>query len=78
MCSAGSELPDGVWEDVLAGLREIEEEIGTVLGDPSNPLLLSVRSGAEVGPLVGKVVARRGMRRRFKLRSTEDCCISQF
>jgi len=43
-----STLPAGVWEDVIAGLKEVEQEMGTKLGDPSNPLLLSVRSGAAV------------------------------
>jgi phosphoenolpyruvate synthase/pyruvate phosphate dikinase len=44
----GSKLPDGVWEEVLAGLAEVEGEMGTKLGDATNPLLLSVRSGAAV------------------------------
>ena len=47
--STGSKLPSGVWEDVLQGLGEIEAEMGAKLGEESNPLLLSVRSGAAVG-----------------------------
>ncbi|GLC41497.1 hypothetical protein PLESTB_001005100 [Pleodorina starrii] len=44
----GRTLPDGCWEEVLAGLRTVEAEMGCRLGDASAPLLLSVRSGAAV------------------------------
>ena len=40
-------LPDGLWEEVLEALRDVEKDIGKKLGDPSNPLLVSVRSGAK-------------------------------
>jgi len=43
---AGGKLPDGVWEDVLASLAEVEASYGCKFGDPNDPLLLSVRSGA--------------------------------
>ena len=43
----GSALPDGLWEQVLAGLRDVEAQTGKGFGDPSNPLLVSVRSGAK-------------------------------
>src|SRR2546423_3902390 len=39
-------FPDGMWEQVVAGLRRIEEQTGKGFGDPANPLLVSVRSGA--------------------------------
>jgi len=42
------QLPAGCWEDVLAGLRTVEAEMGCGLGDAANPLLLSVRSGAAI------------------------------
>ncbi len=45
--AAGEELPDGLWEDVLEAIREIERETGKGFGDPANPLLVSVRSGAK-------------------------------
>lgn len=48
----GMKLPEGLWEEVLEGLRTVEEDMGAVLGDPSNPLLLSVRSGAAVSCLL--------------------------
>jgi pyruvate,orthophosphate dikinase len=40
--------PDGLKEEIEAGLTGIEEVMGAKFGDSSNPLLLSVRSGARV------------------------------
>jgi pyruvate,orthophosphate dikinase len=40
------QFPDGLWEQVLEALREVERELGRTFGDPKNPLLVSVRSGA--------------------------------
>jgi len=42
----GNEFPDGMWDQVLEALREVERETGKKFGDKKNPLLLSVRSGA--------------------------------
>jgi pyruvate,orthophosphate dikinase len=39
-------FPDGMWEQVKEGLLKIEEKVGKKFGDPKNPLLVSVRSGA--------------------------------
>ena len=44
---AGGEFPEGMWEQVLAALAEVEQQTGKKFGDPSNPLLVSVRSGAK-------------------------------
>jgi pyruvate,orthophosphate dikinase len=44
---AGERLPDGLWDDVLAAVREVEMRAGKGFGDPANPLLVSVRSGAK-------------------------------
>ncbi|KAJ8565912.1 hypothetical protein K7X08_008488 [Anisodus acutangulus] len=41
-------LPQGLWEDILEGLEAVEKNMGAFLGDPSKPLLLSVRSGAAI------------------------------
>ncbi|MFB6278758.1 MAG: pyruvate, phosphate dikinase [Salinibacter sp.] len=38
--------PDGMVDQVQEGLQHIEEAMGRRFGDPENPLLLSVRSGA--------------------------------
>ena len=40
-------LPDGLWEDVIAALADVEKDMGKKLGDAANPLLVSVRSGAK-------------------------------
>jgi pyruvate,orthophosphate dikinase len=39
-------FPEGMWEQVKDGLTKIEEKVGKKFGDPKNPLLVSVRSGA--------------------------------
>src|SRR6195256_6905574 len=39
-------FPEGLWEQVKEGLQRIEEKVGKKFGDPKNPLLVSVRSGA--------------------------------
>ena len=39
--------PQGMWEQVLANLKKIEKAMGMKFGDPANPLLVSVRSGAK-------------------------------
>jgi len=44
---AGERLPDGLWDDVLEAVKEVEAETGKGFGDPANPLLVSVRSGAK-------------------------------
>ena len=43
---AGKELPEGLWDDVVAHMKGLEQETGKGFGDPENPLLVSVRSGA--------------------------------
>jgi len=40
------EFPEGMWEQTLKAMKEIEASTGKKFGDPSNPLLVSVRSGA--------------------------------
>ena len=44
--AAGKELPPGLWDDVVAHMKSLEEQTGKGFGDPDNPLLVSVRSGA--------------------------------
>jgi pyruvate,orthophosphate dikinase len=43
---AGKQLPPGLWDDVVAHMKELEQQTGKGFGDPENPLLVSVRSGA--------------------------------
>ncbi|MEZ0240480.1 MAG: pyruvate, phosphate dikinase, partial [Chloroflexota bacterium] len=45
--AAGEKLPEGLWDDVLEAMREIERKSGKGFGDTANPLLVSVRSGAK-------------------------------
>jgi pyruvate, orthophosphate dikinase len=40
--------PEGLTEEVAAHLELLEERMGRCLGDPADPLLVSVRSGAEI------------------------------
>ena len=42
------QYPAGLWEEVLENLKRVEAAMGSRFGDPGNPLLLSVRSGARV------------------------------
>ena len=42
----GKNFPEGMWEQVIEGLRSLEAKTGKKFGDPENPLLVSVRSGA--------------------------------
>ncbi len=44
----GKTYPEGLREEVEAALKEVGEKAGGVFGDPENPLLVSVRSGARV------------------------------
>src|SRR3954468_3098784 len=44
--NAGRTFPEGLDEQVAAALQRLEERAGKALGDPRNPLLVSVRSGA--------------------------------
>jgi pyruvate,orthophosphate dikinase len=46
--AAGGELPDGLGEEVDEHLASLEEKTGKRFGDPRDPLLVSVRSGAAV------------------------------
>jgi pyruvate,orthophosphate dikinase len=44
--TTGRQFPPGMWEQVREALATVERELGRTLGDPANPLLVSVRSGA--------------------------------
>lgn len=44
----GESFPDALKADVAAGIAHIEAHTGMKFGDPANPLLVSVRSGARV------------------------------
>src|SRR5229473_7141372 len=44
--AAGKKLPPGLWDQVEKDLAVVEKATGKKFGDPKNPLLVSVRSGA--------------------------------
>jgi len=45
--SAGEKFPEGLWEQVLDALAEVERLSGKKFGGSENPLLVSCRSGAK-------------------------------
>src|SRR3954447_14699243 len=45
--SASGNMPDGLMEQVRDALADVEQQTGKKFGDASNPLLVSVRSGAK-------------------------------
>ncbi|KAJ4786379.1 hypothetical protein LUZ62_037625 [Rhynchospora pubera] len=45
---SGYKMPAGLWDEILEGLDWVQKDMGKRLGDPENPLLVSVRSGAAV------------------------------
>src|SRR5215203_5388850 len=45
---SGDQFPDGMWEQSLEALKVVEQRAGKGFGDPKNPLLVSVRSGARI------------------------------
>jgi len=45
--SAGGKFPEGLWEQILSAMKQVEQAAGKTFGDPGNPLLVSCRSGAK-------------------------------
>ncbi len=41
-------FPEGLWREIEENIKALEKETGKKFGDPENPLLVSVRSGAPV------------------------------
>ncbi len=41
-------FPDGLMESIRAAMKQVEKDTGKGFGDPKNPLLVSVRSGAKM------------------------------
>jgi pyruvate, orthophosphate dikinase len=46
--ASGKQLPDGLEQEIDAHLHGLEQRAGKRFGDPDNPLLVSVRSGAAI------------------------------
>jgi pyruvate,orthophosphate dikinase len=45
---AGKQFPEGMWDQVLEAMKTVEKQTGKKFGDPTDPLLVSCRSGARV------------------------------
>ncbi len=45
--SSGAQFPEGMWNQVLSALKKVESSTGKEFGSITNPLLVSVRSGAK-------------------------------
>jgi pyruvate, orthophosphate dikinase len=45
--TAGERFPEGMWNQVLSALKKVETAAGKEFGSSTNPLLVSVRSGAK-------------------------------
>jgi pyruvate,orthophosphate dikinase len=45
--AGGNKFPDGMWDQMQAGLKKVEAKAGKKFGDAKNPLLVSCRSGAK-------------------------------
>ena len=45
--SGKSQFPEGMWNQVISALKKVENSTGKEFGSISNPLLVSVRSGAK-------------------------------
>lgn len=45
--AAGEKFPPGLEEEIQQAVKDLEERVGKRFGDPENPLLVSVRSGAK-------------------------------
>ncbi len=45
---SGGKFPEGMWEQVLDYMQDLNKKTGKTFGDDANPLLVSVRSGARV------------------------------
>ncbi len=65
--SATGEFPEGLMEQVGEALADVERQTGKRFGDPSNPLLLSVRSGAKFSmPGMMDTVLNLGLNRQTR------------
>jgi pyruvate,orthophosphate dikinase len=62
---AGKKFPAGFEEEIYAKIKVLEEKTGKKFGDPENPLLVSVRSGAPVSmPGMMDTVLNLGLNRQ--------------
>ena len=67
-------FPDGMWSQCKSALKAVEHKTGKRFGDPAQPLLVSVRSGARVSMpgMMDTVPAHAVGARAVKVTSPED------
>src|SRR5918999_505440 len=46
--AGGQQFPTGLWKSIQENIRHVESTMGRSFGSLTNPLLVSVRSGAEI------------------------------
>jgi len=46
--ACGESFPEGLWEQIIPAIADVEKASGKKFGDAENPLLVSVRSGAKI------------------------------
>ena len=58
----GNKMPEGLMEEVKTALKDVENQTGKKFGDKTNPLLVSVRSGARLSmPGMMETILNLGM-----------------
>ena len=45
--ASNNEFPEGMWDQMMTALDQVEKQADKKFGDPKNPLLVSCRSGAK-------------------------------
>ena len=80
----GNKMPEGLMDEVKAALKEVEAQKGQKFGDPVNPLLVSVRSGARVSmPGMMETILNLGLNDQtveamIKLTNNERFCYDSY
>ncbi|MHA1340192.1 MAG: pyruvate, phosphate dikinase [Promethearchaeota archaeon] len=65
--------PEGLKEQVIEAIKKLEEKSGRKFGDPQNPLLVSVRSGAPISmPGMMDTVLNLGMNKKVAEKMAES------
>ena len=80
----GNKMPEGLMDEVKVALKEVEAQKGQKFGDASNPLLVSVRSGARVSmPGMMETILNLGLNDQtveamIKLTNNERFCYDSY
>ncbi len=80
----GNKMPEGLMDEVKAALKEVEAQKGQKFGDATNPLLVSVRSGARVSmPGMMETILNLGLNDQtveamIKLTNNERFCYDSY